>query len=351
MADAIEFPDISFYQLTVNWNTMSSKTNNIIIRSSQGKYPDSRFKDNYPYARAYGMKRHIYHFCDDRYSPAEQADTIINLIRSDRPEGRVWFDWERTYDGKYRGLGNVVAIMQKVEAALPGISVGFYTAYYWFTDNSNAKDNEAEYIYLSNKPLWIAAYTATGSSAGLLIPSPWAYPPELHQWGTPPWGYIYGVSSQEIDMNRVLRNHQFYSEEPNMNQYRYEATAIGSGTRLRTDHNTAVAYVNSYNSGTLFEGDELWEAPTDLSNAGGVYQKKGDLWLRVAKANGAIPTNASGTVITYPVWVAIKNMGTNICTYVDNGPVAPPTGPIPPQEVIVKDKDGVSWRCTTFTQV
>jgi hypothetical protein len=121
----------------------------------------------------------------------------------------------------------------------------------------------------------------------------------------------------------------FAQKESNM-AYRYKATANGDGTRLRLDHNTLANYVNSYPRGTVFEGDELFVAPTDLSNASGVYQKAGDKWLRVLKVNGQDPRNSAGVVLTQPVWVSVLHMGSQqICSLVDNGATEPPVDPPP----------------------
>ncbi len=97
---------------------------------------------------------------------------------------------------------------------------------------------------------------------------------------------------------------------------RYEAVAVGDGTRLRSDHNTAAAVVLSYPTGTKFHGDTLFVATQELRNSSGVvYQKVGDKWLQVKDVNG----NAQAG------WVAIIHMGQTYCTLVDNGEVTTPT--------------------------
>jgi hypothetical protein len=121
-----------------------------------------------------------------------------------------------------------------------------------------------------------------------------------------------------------------YAQKESTMAFRYEATANGDGTRVRVDHNTASNYLNTYNRGTRFEGDELFVAPSDLSNASGVYQKKGDKWLKIAKVNGQAPVSSSGAPISQPVWVAVLHMGSQqICTLVDNGATEPPVDPPP----------------------
>jgi GH25 family lysozyme M1 (1,4-beta-N-acetylmuramidase) len=353
MPDPIEFPDVSFYQGPINWNLMSSHTPNITIRSSQGNWPDDKFSVNYPAAKVYKMRRGIYHFFDDRYSPSEQSNLIIRLIENDLPETRVWIDWEElSYHthGSYKGLHNVVTVMWNVEQHFSSrVTVGFYTGYYWFKANTNPSIDADDYAYLKRHPLWLAAYTADGSSGNLLVPGPWVYPPELHQFTSSGYGPGYGVSSEEIDLNRVLSNSSIYGmEAPPM--YQYEATANGDGTRIRTDHSTASSYLNTYPKGTLFEGNEIFVAPSNLSNSSGTYQLAGDKWLKIIQINGKPPSNSAGP-ITQAVWVALIHMGSSICKLVDNGPVTPPPDtPTPPQEVRIRDKDGIWWSSTTFTQ-
>jgi exopolysaccharide biosynthesis protein len=116
----------------------------------------------------------------------------------------------------------------------------------------------------------------------------------------------------------------YAQKESDMSDKRYDATALGDGTRIRLDHNTAANYVNSYPRNTVFSGDEIFTATVQLSNANGVYQKVGDKWLRVELVNGQPPKDSSGVVLTVPVWVALIHMGSAYCTVVDNGTTPPP---------------------------
>lgn len=109
---------------------------------------------------------------------------------------------------------------------------------------------------------------------------------------------------------------------------RYEAIALGDGTRLRPDHNTTGAYLSSWNKGTKFHGDDLFIASVDLKNdAGTVIQKTGDTWLQVTDVSG----------ISKSGWVAISNMGVSICSLTDSNPPAPV-----PSHVVEVVIDGVS---------
>ena len=191
-----DVPDVSFYQGNINFDTMESKTDTLIIRSGQRTWVDEKFERNYGESKRRGMLRGIYDFYDDTVSPRTHVDRIINTIGTDLPEMEIYIDWERTYGGQFRGLPNVVATMQSLEDRLSTVTAGLYTGYYWFRANSNPITNASQYNYLKTKPLWLAWYT--NNPLDVLIPAPWT---ELTWWqyGTPEEDY--GQESREIDKN------------------------------------------------------------------------------------------------------------------------------------------------------
>lgn len=193
-----QIPDLSFYQGLVNWDKMREKTDAVIIRAGQKDWVDTRWGVNGAGAKARGMLRGAYWFYDDRLDPGRQADKFIELLRADPPEMEVWCDWETSYGGAFGSLKNVVAFMERVEAA--GFKIGMYTGYYWFVAHSNAIANASQYAWLKTRPLWLAWYTT--NSALVLIPAPWS---ELFLWqfGTPAVGYAYGCETTELDMNYI----------------------------------------------------------------------------------------------------------------------------------------------------
>lgn len=193
-----KFPDVSFYQGTINWNQMQTLTDTIIIRAGQNSWVDTEFNRNWIAAKVRGMKRGVYWFYDGRRVPSLQADLLVSLLKPDMPEMEIWIDWETNYGGSWEGLSNVVAMMQRIEALLPGARVGLYTGYYYFIQNSNPISGALEYAYLKNKPLWLAWYTNDASL--VKIPQPWSAL-LLWQFGTPSEGAQYGVITPTIDMN------------------------------------------------------------------------------------------------------------------------------------------------------
>lgn len=192
------FPDVSFYQGSINWNLMQTKTDTIIIRAGQNNWVDTEFNRNWVAAKVRGMKRGVYWFYDGRRSPIEQADLLVSLIKNDPPEMDIIFDWETNYGGAYEGIRNVVAMMKRVEMLMAGKYVTMYTGYYWFIQNSNPITHAAEYDYLKDKGLHLAWYTSDASL--VKIPQPWSSL-LLWQFGTPNEGALHGVITPTIDMN------------------------------------------------------------------------------------------------------------------------------------------------------
>jgi GH25 family lysozyme M1 (1,4-beta-N-acetylmuramidase) len=167
----IKVLDTSFYDETPNFDTMRTVAIAVIVRAMQGTAIDPQFARSWAEAKRTGLRRGTYAFYDDRVDPLVQAAILINLLVSDRPEMEIWIDWEKTYGGPYAGLKNVVKMMKAVEAGLPGATVGMYTGYYWFRENSNSVTHTLEYTYLKSHPLWLAWYTNNPSY--VLIPAPW----------------------------------------------------------------------------------------------------------------------------------------------------------------------------------
>lgn len=204
------FPDVSFWQGDIDWDLMASKTDTIGIRAGQRNWPDTKFIRNYTEAKRRRMRRLVYWFCDDRESPGSQAKLLLDLIGNDPPEMGVYPDWEKSFGGAFRGLPNVVSMMEAIERGLPMCEVGLYTGFWWFVEHSNVILNINQYNYLKNKPLWLAWYT--DNPAEVKIPG--AVWTKLTHWqkGTPAVGRAYGADSEEIDMNVPnMTNTEFYT--------------------------------------------------------------------------------------------------------------------------------------------
>lgn len=200
----MDHPDISVYQGDVDWAVMRSKTNYIIMKATQRDWTDTRFHHN---AYFCGLPLGVYHMYDDRSSPGVQASHFAKEIKDYNPL-EMWCDYEKTYNGAYSGIGDVVAFMQRVED-LTGKPMGMYTGYYWFVEHTDKVRDASQLKYLGQRPLWLAWYNrikefpffTNEGVEKVLIPRPWTTM-DVWQWGTPAIGREYGVSSIEIDMNK-----------------------------------------------------------------------------------------------------------------------------------------------------
>lgn len=195
----VEFPDISFWQGTVDFTKMS-KASGVILRAGQGAYIDSQFEVNRSEVLKNKMNWGIYWFWDDRVSPSVQAEKLVSLFSSNKelPNMGIYCDWESTYGGKFGSIGNVVSFMERVEELLPLARVGMYTGYYFFMQNTDTFRDNSQLKYLSKKPLWLAWYIVDPKY--VKIPRLWTKL-TFWQYGTPARGSEFGVNSKEIDMN------------------------------------------------------------------------------------------------------------------------------------------------------
>ena len=115
----------------------------------------------------------------------------------------------------------------------------------------------------------------------------------------------------------------------------YSMTPIQNGTRLRTDHNVFAAVIDvdpiaaniqSFNSGDVLVGDDLWEAPADGSEV-----KKGDKWVHV--------THRNGVALKTVGWTAYIHKALPVCNNFKEVTVTPP--PVDPAPVVLFPQSAV----------
>jgi hypothetical protein len=108
-------------------------------------------------------------------------------------------------------------------------------------------------------------------------------------------------------------------------------TTLFTGTRIRTEPNTAGSVLVSVSANVTVQGTELFTAPVELRNASGVYQRVGDKWLKISY-NGVMG------------WMAYIHMGEAICKDFKETVTEPPVEPPPsvqfPQSFTLIDPSG-----------
>ena len=308
-----KFPDVSFYQGDINFGVMRLQTDTVALRIGQNLWEDDKFEENYREARKQGMKVGGYWFYDDRISPREQAELLVDLCLGKNFELEIFIDWENSYGGDFKGLRNVVAMMELVDMAIQmnlfkAKGTGIYTGYYFFRGNSNPVTNASQYAYLKNKPLWLAWYANDPSS--VLIPAPWTRL-TLWQFGTP--AVNWGQESLEIDMNFFNGTIQEFeerygeTEEPEMTDYvkLTSNTSVGRSVREGTAY-PQTPHILGTRIGTLLAGGTAKALPTGkyeyvntITIGGVVRAQPGDIWWKVYEIDGA-PIDG---------WIAEKHLG------------------------------------------
>lgn len=322
----VKFPDVSFYQGEINFDVMQIKTPAIILRVGQNLWIDEQFERNYSESTRVGMVKGAYWFYDDRKSPGEQAELLISLLSNKTFEMEVYIDWENTYGGQFKGLNNVVAMMQAVEKVNLNIkAVGLYSGYYWFKANSNPITNASQYAYLSIHPFWEAWYT--NNPANVLIPAPL----KLTHWqfGTPTVDW--GQETLELDMNYHNGTQEEFDERyqgvemPTEPYYELRPNVSGEYRSLRGDTDyPAVPHIYGVTSSTnrILAGNSAKALPNDfyvyqsnVSIDGVLRALAGDKWWLVYEANGT----------TFPTkkWVAEIHLGRTYLTLNLIGDVPP----------------------------
>lgn len=267
----IQFPDVSFYQGEINFDEMAKHTKAIILRIGQNVWKDEQFERNYREAKRVGLLVGGYYFYDDRVDPGRQAETCISALHGKFLELGVYIDWENSYGGGFRGLGNVVAMMEKVEQAGLAIrEVGLYTGYYWFRENSNSIANASHYNYLKSHSLWEAWYT--NNSANVLIPSVWT---KITHWqfGTP--AVNWGQRSAEIDMNYFNGTHQEFDERYGIGSDMIYETKVDAKLWRNSD---GTSQISTIQSGTRVTGDAFTASEYVRLTVPSGYTKK--IWLQ-----------------------------------------------------------------------
>lgn len=307
--------DISFYQddpktpMRVSFEQMrNGGANFAIIRAGQKDWIDRDFADNWKNARSI-IPRGSYWFYDSRADPKSQAELWASVLSSDAGELPLWCDFEDNYGGAWHGWRHWYDFITHLQNLMPGKEIGIYTGYYYWVENTIQKAIPiASLNWFAQFPLWVANYNVQKP----MVPMPWQ-DWIFWQFTDNGDGTLYGVESLNIDLNYFNGTLEDFQsrfkttvKEVNIIMSKYEATVINTGTRLRDNHSAFDAVITSFAANTLLEGDEIWTAPADGSEV-----KKGDVWLKVTKANGVPVAQVGWTAIIHKGGAICKNFVTN----------------------------------------
>lgn len=200
-------PDISMYQddnttpQKVNFQKMKDAgADFVILRAGQNTWRDPDFLD-YRAAVRDILPWGAYWFYDSRSSPESQAELFWSTVAEIPPLCLVG-DYEERYGGIYTGWRNFKKFLIRLQelSKIDDDHLWIYSAFYYWMDHS-PQDQPLELEFFKRYPYWHAQYTI---SSTLLIPKPWhgvIGQPIAHQFTDSGNGPVYGVESQNIDLN------------------------------------------------------------------------------------------------------------------------------------------------------
>jgi lysozyme len=183
--------DVSEYDDAVDWPTAKAAGIDFaFVRVSDGlAFPDTKFAEYWPGARAGGVMRGAYQYFEPNVDPIQQADLLLSmmgpLLPGDLPPV---LDLE-TADGL--STADVTAAVQvwigEITMALGRPPIVYAGLYSWPTLTGGAD--------MTPSPLWIAQYTTASCPD---IPDPWT---QWMFWQHSDTGVVNGVTSSQLDLD------------------------------------------------------------------------------------------------------------------------------------------------------
>ena len=301
-------PDVSFYQDDpgtpngIDFKRMNNVADFVIIRAGQNLWVDPDFAQNWRDAKTAGLPRGSYWFYDSRADPKQQAELWVSLVKDDMGELPLFADFEEAYKGEFTGWTHWKKFLEHLRSLVGQKEIGIYTAYYYWVDNApNAATQAGDLEYFHRYPLWIANYGVDVP----FVPKPWTANEWIFwQFTAMGDGVLYGVESQEIDLNYFNGDAQAFANRFNVPVPQDPAPPEPTGNKYVV--NTAALYVR--------------EGPgTNFKTKG--YLQRNDIVE-------AYDSNADGT------WLLVKRerdglMGWSSVTYLVRINVPPPPPPPP----------------------
>ena len=190
----------------IDFDLLASKVDAVICKCGQGNFVDYAFEMYMRELKARGVPRGSYWFYDNRVDPKTQARNYSNYLRAYglSPELPAYLDFEFDYPtGKPSKLQDVYDFIVEFQRLEPGVKVGIYTGYYFWTLAAQRSGmRESSLQWFGQFPLWLAWYTHDPLRENLVqIPAPWkAW--DLWQYTDRGDGFGAGLHSKELDLNK-----------------------------------------------------------------------------------------------------------------------------------------------------
>lgn len=214
MPEFVEGNDISAYQGDVDFEIMKSAGSKFVVcRKSIGYYGDLRFWEYFDDIKRTGFPMSVYHFFYPGFSVERQFEKFKEGIKPSDLTFPPVLDVERKHSlTKSQAISDVLKMLYLMEDWWTGDRMPIiYTAKFVFEDFYSSKPG-----WIHDWDLWVANYTR--QSMPVYVPNGWTHTaagvpvPAEDQFINWQWeadgnnkGPQYGVSSDDIDMNRMAK--------------------------------------------------------------------------------------------------------------------------------------------------
>lgn len=320
LQDRPEIIDISFYQITANFETArAAGIKGVIIRAGQNNWPDLKANGFMTDATSIGIPFGSYWYYDSRRDPREQAKLWSEVLAGFDTKLWCWADYEENYGGPFSGWRKFYDFLEYCKEYMPDRKFGIYTGYYyWIGHSPNPTFEAASLNYFKQYPLWLAWYA---DWQYVRIPKPWDTMVFWQKTDSGDGKHI-GVGSLEVDLNDFIGTLDSYNELFNVN----EENEGGSGMNIIRGTVIGNVRLRQSPAGAVFSPERFLLIGDVIEASGNQAQ-----WLRVTKING-VPT-------TTETWASA---GANEQYIRWDWITIPDPDPEPVEEYILHVKDGVT---------
>jgi GH25 family lysozyme M1 (1,4-beta-N-acetylmuramidase) len=155
MSDRAIGIDISHHQPPLDMQAIAEKFDFVIIRTSHGTWPDTRYQEHYRRAKEAGLPVGFYHYMYGEYTANAQALTFLRTIEDLECDLGTWLDVEDVKRVQARPEQIYTFLAKMYDSAL---RTGIYTSkYLWSYIVGNSQPGSLFPLYPEVIPdLWVA---------------------------------------------------------------------------------------------------------------------------------------------------------------------------------------------------
>jgi GH25 family lysozyme M1 (1,4-beta-N-acetylmuramidase) len=185
--ETIEGIDVSYWQETIDWDTLAAgDVNFVIMRASVNLSEDSNFDVNWAGARRVGIIRGAYHYFHPDVDAAAQAETFLAAmgpLEADDLPPTLDVEEDDGAPPPDQYAAGVRTWLDMVEAATGRVPMIYCTGYFW--------ESRVQATDMADHPFWAAHWGVTCPN----VPTPWT-DWAFHQYDVTDAGTVPGITTR-----------------------------------------------------------------------------------------------------------------------------------------------------------